>query len=74
MFLHILLLTSFDATTFEIWGALLNGAQVFVLSRNDILEITQWVHLIQENGLSVLWLTARLFDQISLMTQLFLSH
>ncbi|MFI5343201.1 MAG: amino acid adenylation domain-containing protein [Chlamydiales bacterium] len=56
---------SFDATTFEIWGALLHGAAVFVVPSNVLLQAQQWAHLIRKNELTILWLTARLFDHIA---------
>jgi amino acid adenylation domain-containing protein len=51
---------SFDASTFELWGALLNGGQLAIVSAshpslNDIAEA------IRVNGVTTLWLTAGLF-------------
>ena len=52
---------SFDAATFEIWGALLNGAKlvVFPSYRPTIRELGAFI---QDNKISVLWLTASLFN------------
>jgi amino acid adenylation domain-containing protein len=53
---------TFDASTFEIWGALLHGAKLVVSGEKaDLAELPQ---LIQSNGVSVLWLTAGLFHQM----------
>jgi amino acid adenylation domain-containing protein len=51
---------SFDASTFELWGALLNGGKLAVLptphpSLDDIAEA------IRTSGVTTLWLTAGLF-------------
>lgn len=51
---------SFDASTFELWGALLNGAKLVVLS--DQWPAPAVIHLyIQRHQVSILWLTAALF-------------
>jgi amino acid adenylation domain-containing protein len=50
---------SFDASTFEIWGALLNGGRlVLAPSRASLDELGR---LIREHGVTTLWLTAGLF-------------
>ncbi len=54
---------SFDASTFEIWGALLNGARL-VIYPDGPFELPILKRLIAENGISVLWLTAALFHQV----------
>ena len=59
MILHLAPL-SFDASTFELWGALLNGGKLVILpaphpSLDDIAEA------IRVNGVTTLWLTAGLF-------------
>ena len=51
---------SFDASTFEIWGALLHGAKLIVVpTRTSSLE--ELAATIREHGVTTLWLTAGLF-------------
>lgn len=52
---------SFDASTFEIWAALLNGA-CLVIAPAGILPLHQLGALISEQQISVLWLTSNLFN------------
>ena len=54
---------SFDAATFEIWGALLNGA-VLAVAPARVLSIAELKHFIVMRGVTVLWLTAGLFHQV----------
>ena len=54
---------SFDASTFEIWGALLNGAKL-VVSPDGPLDIPNLRRIIAKSGVSVLWLTAALFHRV----------
>ena len=51
---------SFDASTFELWGALLNGGRV-VLMPPERLSISESGRCIREHGVTTLWLTAGLF-------------
>jgi len=51
---------SFDASTFELWGALLNGGRV-VLMPPERLSISEIGRCIREHGVTTLWLTAGLF-------------
>ncbi len=51
---------SFDASTFEIWGALLNGGRL-VLAPAGTTSLRELGALIQEKGVSTLWLTAGIF-------------
>ena len=53
----------FDAATFEIWGALLWGAQL-VLYAEPQVDLQQLSRVIEERQVSVLWLTAGLFQQM----------
>ena len=51
---------SFDASTFEIWGALLNGASL-VLYTGAVLDPNLFKRHITEYHVTILWLTAALF-------------
>lgn len=55
---------SFDAATFEIWGALLNGAQLVGINRETILSPQDFIQEIQQQEISILFLTTALFNQI----------
>ncbi|UGY30097.1 amino acid adenylation domain-containing protein (plasmid) [Bradyrhizobium septentrionale] len=52
---------TFDATTFELWGALANGASV-VLYPERYLSTATLAQIIQDQGITIAWMTARLFD------------
>ncbi|MFS8100166.1 amino acid adenylation domain-containing protein [Lentzea alba] len=53
---------AFDAATFEIWGALLNGARV-VLAPPGVVQAEELGDLLRTNEISILWLTAALFHR-----------
>ncbi|KAF6565105.1 amino acid adenylation domain-containing protein [Paenibacillus sp. EKM202P] len=50
----------FDASTFEIWGTLLNGGQLFVISKDDLLNIHVLEQRIKEWRINTLWLSSAL--------------
>jgi amino acid adenylation domain-containing protein len=54
---------SFDASTFEIWGALLNGAQL-VIAAGDRITPEEIGRQIAQYGVTTMWLTAALFHLI----------
>lgn len=54
---------AFDASTFEIWGGLLNGASVLIVSQSDVLEADGFAELLKKQHVTVLWLTVGLFTQ-----------
>jgi amino acid adenylation domain-containing protein len=54
---------AFDASTFEIWGALLNGAKL-VLYPAPFESLEQFATVLQENEITTLWLTAGLFHDL----------
>jgi amino acid adenylation domain-containing protein len=56
---------SFDAATFEIWGALLNGAILVGVPHHVVLSLQEFAVYIREHGISVLFLTTALFNQIA---------
>jgi amino acid adenylation domain-containing protein len=51
---------SFDASTFEIWGALLNGATL-VLMPPGLQSLPDITRAVEDFGITTLWLTAGLF-------------
>jgi amino acid adenylation domain-containing protein len=55
---------TFDAATFEIWGALLNGAKLVLYPPEPLLDLSNLKSVIHKNGVSVLWLTSGLFNSI----------
>jgi amino acid adenylation domain-containing protein len=54
---------AFDAATFEVWGALLNGAQLIGIERETILSPTDFAQALQQQQISILFLTTALFNQ-----------
>lgn len=54
---------SFDASTFEIWGALLNGARVVIVPQSVLLDPRALVARLERHGVTVLWLTIGLFTK-----------
>jgi amino acid adenylation domain-containing protein len=54
---------AFDAATFEVWGALLNGAQLIGIERETTLSPTDFVAELQQQNISILFLTTALFNQ-----------
>ncbi|MFJ8966304.1 amino acid adenylation domain-containing protein [Lentzea sp. NPDC102401] len=53
---------AFDAATFEIWGALLNGARL-VLAPPGVVQAEELGDLLRANEISILFLTAALFHR-----------
>ncbi|MBW4664820.1 MAG: amino acid adenylation domain-containing protein [Chroococcus sp. CMT-3BRIN-NPC107] len=56
---------SFDAATFEIWGALLNGAQLVGIDRETLLSPPDFAQTLQQQEIDVLFLTTALFNQVA---------
>ena len=54
---------AFDASTFEIWGALLNGASVVIVPHSIVLAAERFAELLKLQKVTVLWLTSGLFTQ-----------
>jgi amino acid adenylation domain-containing protein len=54
---------AFDASTFEIWGALLNGARVFIVPEDILLDARRFADVLRKQCVTVLWLTTALFNQ-----------
>lgn len=56
---------SFDATTFEVWGALLNGAVVVILDSDTALEPPRLARELRAKGITELFLTTALFNAVA---------
>ena len=54
---------SFDPSTLEIWGALLNGARLCVATRDEVLDPHAFAAALNRCGATVLWLTTGLFNR-----------
>ncbi|MGR9090148.1 MAG: amino acid adenylation domain-containing protein, partial [Gammaproteobacteria bacterium] len=56
---------AFDASTFEVWGALLNGARLEIVANQTVLSPASLREEIRERQLSVMFLTTALFNEIA---------
>lgn len=63
VFLQLAPLT-FDASTFEIWGALLNGARLILYPPTPVIDLNTLKSVIHRARITTLWLTAGLFNRI----------
>jgi amino acid adenylation domain-containing protein/non-ribosomal peptide synthase protein (TIGR01720 family) len=57
--------SSFDAVTFEIWGALLNGSQLVIINRDVSLSPEGLATEIRERAITTIFLTTALFNQFA---------
>ncbi|WP_222104900.1 non-ribosomal peptide synthetase, partial [Flavobacterium anhuiense] len=55
---------SFDATTIEFWGTLLNGGQLIISAINTLLNSVSLKQLLIERKVNTLWMTASWFHQV----------
>lgn len=55
---------AFDASTFEIWGALLNGASFYRPSQYVMLDAAVMKKIIDHYKITTMWLTSSLFNQL----------
>ena len=56
---------AFDATTFEVWGALLNGARLVFLPRDVVLSPRTLGSELERHGITTLFLTTALFHLLA---------
>jgi amino acid adenylation domain-containing protein len=54
---------AFDASTWEIWGALLNGARLLLVPQAVMLEPINFSNVLIEEGVTALWMTVGLFNE-----------
>src|SRR5262249_35650920 len=55
---------SFDAATFELWGALLNGGELVILPREVTLSTAALERAFAEQQIETVFMTTALFNQI----------
>ena len=56
---------SFDAATFEVWGALLNGGRLCLPETDEWLGAHAFAALVQDHGATTVWLTASVFNALA---------
>jgi len=56
---------AFDASTFEVWGALLNGACLVAVPNDVLLSPRDLKAFVRDERIRVMWITAGLFDRIA---------
>jgi amino acid adenylation domain-containing protein/non-ribosomal peptide synthase protein (TIGR01720 family) len=56
---------SFDAATFEVWGALLLGGRIVVIPKNVALSPFEFREEIRRQGVTAMFLTSALFNQLA---------
>ncbi|MBD0258653.1 MAG: amino acid adenylation domain-containing protein, partial [Cytophagales bacterium] len=64
---HRVLMTgslSFDASTFEIWGALLNGGQLHVAAYETLLDVASFKAILLGSRIDAIFLTAAWYNQL----------
>ncbi|AZC31801.1 Siderophore biosynthesis non-ribosomal peptide synthetase [Pseudomonas chlororaphis subsp. piscium] len=54
---------AFDASTWEIWSALLNGGRLYLISQSVLLDPQRFRDALIHGQVTALWLTAGLFNQ-----------
>jgi amino acid adenylation domain-containing protein/non-ribosomal peptide synthase protein (TIGR01720 family) len=55
---------SFDPSTFEIWGALLNGCPLVIIGNEDLLDVDRFAAEIKDKGVKVMFLATSLFNEM----------
>ncbi|QWU16644.1 amino acid adenylation domain-containing protein [Paenibacillus sophorae] len=56
---------TFDASTFEIWGALLNGLTLYIVDDHVLLDARRLGQYLSDYEISLMWLSSPLFNQLS---------
>ncbi|XSS66377.1 non-ribosomal peptide synthase/polyketide synthase [Pseudomonas sp. B11] len=54
---------AFDASTMDVWGALLNGGQVVVIDHDTLLDPLRFGAVLSESAVTILFTTTALFNQ-----------
>ena len=54
---------AFDLSTYDLWGGLLNGSQLFIASRNEILDPAALAEKLKRLNISIIAMTTGLFHR-----------
>jgi amino acid adenylation domain-containing protein len=54
---------AFDAATMEVWAPLLNGGRIVVIGQDVLLEPGAFARLLEDQGVTVLFVTTAVFNQ-----------
>ncbi|TCN55434.1 amino acid adenylation domain-containing protein [Flavobacterium circumlabens] len=55
---------SFDATTIEFFGTLLNGGTLVLTTQDDLLDLSTLGNIVKTNAVNSLWMTASWFNSV----------
>lgn len=55
---------AFDVSSFEIWGALLNGLELFLIKKNDLLDVKVFEKFLKENNITMMLSTTAFVNKI----------
>ncbi|ASS75398.1 hypothetical protein CIG75_10620 [Tumebacillus algifaecis] len=55
----------FDATTYEFWGSLLNGARLYLVDKTDILDAEKFRDVLKRYEITSMFITVSLFNQMA---------
>ncbi|MBC9795257.1 non-ribosomal peptide synthetase/type I polyketide synthase [Sinomicrobium weinanense] len=56
---------TFDATTFEMWGMLLNGGTLYLLPQRELLDIRHLKQALAGHSITTIWFTASWFNHLA---------
>jgi amino acid adenylation domain-containing protein len=55
---------AFDASTFEIWGTLLNGSILYLVEKEKIINPNELGEVVETFAINTMWMTSSLFNQM----------
>jgi len=55
---------AFDGSVFDIYGALLNGAALVMIKKNDVLDLEKLSQILKKESITVFFLTTALFNSL----------
>lgn len=55
---------AFDGSTFDLYGALLNGARLLLVGEEEVADVIRLAELIEDKGITVFFVTTALFNTL----------